>query len=341
MPSHLKKLSQTLLSFAVAALFLYLAFRGTSVRDLWSSLQSVNYFWATLIIPIGLASHWVRAQRWNYLLSPIKQGISTRNLFAGVMIGYMVNNILPRVGELVRCYAVGRSEGISKSSALGTVVVERILDLLSFSLILCVVIAVSPAVLSPFVENVDAVRPIFLLGSIGAMVFFVFLFFKAETVFKLLNMMKPIIPKRFEDMFSRVVESFLSGFGIAKMRDKFIPIIGLSLVMWGLYISALYVTFFAFDDLVRLHLDFGAAVILITASTIAFILPAPGAMGTYHSFLSIVLVQLYGVDPVTALSYSIITHETNYIITTALGLYYFLKSQLKISEAEMEVGKTA
>ena len=90
--------------------------------------------------------------------------------------------------------------------------------------------------------------------------------------------------------------------------------------------------FFAFSSLSGHNLDLGASVILLTISTIAFALPAPGALGTYHSFLTAALIRLYGVDSVTALSFSIITHETGYILTTVVGLYYFIKDHIRVSD---------
>ncbi len=323
-----------LVSFVVAAVFLYLAFRTTNFRELWDSLKKVDYAWVTLLIPVGLLSHYVRALRWGYLLRPVKRHIAARNLFSAVMIGYLVNNVIPRAGELVRSYGLGKTESIPTTTVLGTVVVERILDLLVFSLILCVVVVISPSVLAPFVEDVDAIRPIFLVGSVISLGVFVLLFFRGEALFRLVKILEPLVPTRLRERFRQHVGSFLSGFGVSKMSETFVSIFVLSSIMWFLYIFSLYLGFYAFPDLSTHTLGFEAATILLTASTIAFIFPAPGAMGTYHSFLTMVLVQLYHVESATALSYSIITHELGYFLTTVVGLYFLLKDQLKISDAE-------
>lgn len=336
MPSKLKKSLQTLLGFLLAAVFLYLAFRGVNFGDLWDSLQRVNYLWVALLIPIIIISHWLRAVRWAYLLSPVKDTLSHRKLFSAVMIGFMVNNVLPRVGEVVRAFAIGRSEGISKSSAFGTVVVERIIDMLTFLFILSAVLFLSPHSLDPFVDDVDAVRPFFLVGSLAFLAIFVVLFFKGESLFRLLNVLRTLVPKRYEERYQRLVESFLSGFSVTRRHDKFAMILLLSFLMYFFYALGLYIPFFAFDALAGHNLDFGASVILLTISTIAFALPAPGALGTYHSFLTVGLVRLYGVDEITALSFSIITHEAGYILTTVVGLFYFFKDHLKVSEVALD-----
>ena len=332
MPPRLKKFLQTFFGFLIAALFMYLAFRGVSLTDLWASLQDVNYLWVALLIPIAIVSHWLRAVRWAYFLAPVKQNISTRSLFSAVMIGFMVNNVLPRVGEFTRAFAIGRSEGISKSSAFGTVVVERIIDMVTFLFILCVVLFLSPHSLDPFFDNVDAVRPLFFVGSIFSLGIFVLMFFKAESLFRLLNFLKHIVPNRFESQYQQLVDSFLTGFAVTKLPGKVLKIVFLSLLIYFFYALGLYVPFFAFSGLAGHNLDFSASVILLTISTIAFALPAPGAMGTYHTFLTFALIRLYGVDKTTALSFSIITHESGYIITSVVGLYYFIKDHIRISD---------
>jgi glycosyltransferase 2 family protein len=332
MPSRLKKFLQTAAGFLLAGLFLFLAFRGVSFKELWASLQDVDYLWVALLVPIVVISHWLRALRWSYLLSPVKENIPIRNLFSAVMIGFMVNNLLWRVGEVTRAFAVGRSENISKSSAFGTVVIERIVDMVTFLFILCVVLFLYPHSLDPFFSNVDAVRPFFFIGSIGFLAVFVMLFFKGESLFSLLSFVKRFVPKRFEVKYQSLLDSFLSGFAVSKMRNKYGMIVLLSLLIYFFYALSLYVPFYAFHTMAGHNLDFGASVILLTISTIAFAFPAPGALGTYHQFLSFALVRLYGVDKMTALSYSIITHEMGYIITTVVGLYYFIKDHLHVSE---------
>jgi len=336
MSPRLKKVLQALLGFLLAGLFMYLAFRGVSFSDLWASLQNVNYVWISLLIPIAIVSHWLRAVRWAYLLSPVKAKTSHHKLFSAVMIGFMVNNVLPRVGEVVRAFAVGRSEGISKTAAFGTVVVERIIDMVTFLFILCIVLFISPNTLDPFFDNVDSVRPLFLVGSILFLGIFALLFFKGEALFSLLNILKRFVPKRFIGRYEDLVNSFLSGFGVAKHHDKLAMIIILSLLIYFFYALSLYVPFYAFSVIAEKNLGFGASVILLMVSTMAFALPAPGALGTYHSFVTVALTGLYGIDKSTALSFSIVTHETGYIIITVVGLFYFIKDHLRFSEVMRE-----
>lgn len=336
MASTTKTAVRSILSLMLAAVFLYIAFRGVAFADLWQSLREVRYLWIALLVPIGLASHYVRALRWKYLLEHVKKDISTQNLFSAVMIGYMVNNVLPRVGELIRPYVAGKLEGISKSTAFGTVVIERIIDMITFFFLLCLVLFLFPESVDAFWDNAESLRPLFLAGSAIAFALFILIFLKSESIFRLVRYLKPVIPSRYRNKIDLVIDSFLSGFKIASVRTKLPVVIALSLAIWALYGLGLYVPFFAFEPIANLDLGFSASMILLTVTSIAFVLPAPGAFGTYHSFLRYALVKLYGVDDVTALSYSLVTHEVNYIVIMIVGVFYFLKDHLKVAEVRME-----
>ncbi len=339
MSRPLKTFLRNAFSFLLAFAFLYFAFRDARVADLWYSLRTANYWWILLLVPVNVLSHWIRAVRWRYLLKPVKTGLSDRNLFSGVMIGYAVNNVLPRVGELVRPYVLGRLEPVSKSAALGTVVIERILDFTSFYFIVCVMIAIYPHSLDPFLPNTAAVGPLFLVASLAALVVFLLLFFKAEAMVRFLGRWKHHIPARYRGTADHILESFTTGLNVSRLREHSVAIILLSLAMWAVYALGMYVPFFSLDALAARGLHPGDAVLLLVISSIAWVLPAPGAMGTYHSFVTIVLVRLYGIDMTTALSYSIITHEVGYIVVMALGAGFYLRDREKIGNFTTMSGK--
>lgn len=335
-----RTLLRTLLSFFLTAVFLYLAFRNANLTELWNSLVEANLGWILALVPLGLFSHWVRALRWRYLVAPLKPNASLRNLFSAVMVGYMVNNVLPRAGELVRAYMFGRLEKMSRSATLGTIVVERILDTVTFLFMLCTILFLYPNSLDPFVENVESARRYFLLGSVGLLVLSAVLLLKSESLFSLMKLLKPLVPQHYAGQIDAIVESFLSGIGAGAGRQYLFVVSVLSLFLFGVYGLTMYVGFFSLDTIAAREFDFGVAFVLLTITTIAYVLPAPGALGTYHSFLTYTLAALYGVDSVSALSFSIITHEVSYLTITFVGLGYFLKDHVRISEiTEQAVGE--
>jgi uncharacterized protein (TIRG00374 family) len=333
MAPRAKTFLRSFLSFLLAGIFLYVAFRGTNVDELLNSLRDVRYFWIALLIPVGLLSHYMRAVRWKYLLGHVKTDLSIRNLFAAVMIGYMVNNALPRVGEIVRPYVAGKLEGISKSTAFGSVVIERIIDLVAVAAIFCLVLFFSPGVLAAFVEDAETLRPLFLAGSLVSLLLLLLLFLKSESLLRSAKVLLALVPARSRDRVQSLFDSFVSGFRVASIREAFGKIALTSVLIWGLYALTLYIPFFAYPEIAAAGLGFDAAIVLLTLSSAAFVLPAPGAFGTYHTFLKFALMRLFGIHEVTALSYTIVTHELGVLTTTLTGAYFLMRDHLKVSEA--------
>ena len=170
---HAKVYIRYTLSFAIMALFMYLAFRGQDFEAIWISLTRVRFVWIFYLTVGGILSHVVRAWRWQYLLIPIKKNVTLRNSFSAVMIGYMVNNFLPRVGEVVRPYTLGKLEGISKSAAFGTVIIERIIDIITFFSILLAVMFFYSDSFAELFPSFASIKPYFLGGSVLAFLLFI------------------------------------------------------------------------------------------------------------------------------------------------------------------------
>jgi len=211
--------------------------------------------------------------------------------------------------------------------------------MMTFFFLLCMVLFLFPEGLTALWKDAPNLRPLFPAGSVASLAVLGLVFFKSESSFRLVRYVRPIIPVRYREKLDSAIESFLSGFRIASTRSNLPVVILLSMSIWFLYGLGLYVPFFAFDSIAALHLGFGESMILLTVTTVAFVLPAPGAFGTYHSFLKFALIKLYGVDDLTALSYSIVTHEVNYVVIMIVGVFYFLKDHLKVSEVRLETTK--
>lgn len=338
MTPRTKTILRSAAGILLAAVFLAVAFRGIDLSELFDTLATLRYGWILLILPAGLLSHYARALRWKYMLGHVKEGLSVRNLFAAVMIGYMVNNVLPRVGELVRPYVAGRLEGISKSTALGSVVVERIIDIVAVAFLFSLIMFVSPSTLAMLVDDAETFRPWFLAGSLGSLLLFVMLFLKSEALVRSARFLLAVVPERSRSRVESLFDRFTSGFRVASERRHLWIIIALSLVIWGLYAAALYAPFYAYPEIASADPGFGGAVVLLALSSAAFIIPVPGAFGTYHSFLRFALARLYGIDDVVALSYAIVTHEINVLLVSATGAYFLVKDRLHITEASESGG---
>jgi glycosyltransferase 2 family protein len=319
------------LSAAVSALFLYLAFRGTDFPKLLQALAGANYWWLLLSFSILIVSHTVRAWRWRFFLDPTKRGIGLRNLFSGVMIGYFVNNGLPRAGELARPYTIAKLESISKSAALGTVVVERILDTFAFVLLMLVI----PLVYNgPLLESFPWLRDagvIFFLVMLPVVGLPVILMVRRDWTDLLLAQVARLLPESMSQRLNQAVHYFLDGFLFLLDPAAAAKIFLMTLVVWGLYLVMMYAAFFGFGLNDRLGLR--AALVTLAISSIGIAIPTPGGTGTYHAFTSQTLTRLFAVDPTVALSYATATHAVNFIGTSIIGAYFFLKDHSSVREA--------
>jgi len=326
--SALKYTFSILLTFG----FLYLAFRGTDFQKLWETLEHANYWWALSALPIVLLSHALRAWRWEYFLRPLKPNLHYRNLWSATIIGYMMNNVLPRAGELVRPYALAKMEGVSRSASFGTVLVERIFDVLSFMVVLALIPLVYSGPLTtafPWLETAGIWIAVVTFGFFGL---FVFLMLRRDVVEKLLKFFTRHISPKNAKLVERITHSFLDGFEFLKETKHYFMIGLLSVLVWGLYIVMMYLPFFAFGMTEKYSLNFASAMVVQGISSIGIVMPTPGATGPYHYFTIETLTKLYGVDEDVARSYAAVTHAVGYIGVTVIGLIYFVKENLKMSE---------
>jgi uncharacterized protein (TIRG00374 family) len=337
----LRNIINYVLSIVIAAVFLYLAFRGMDFNQFWQATRNINVFWTLMILPCLFISHFFRAWRWQYLLIPVKDRVSLRNCWSALMIGYMANNILPRAGEIVRPFLLGKLEKISKSSALGSVLFERILDILSFLLILIVLLFFLHQKLSAafpefaflgfrfsimtFVIVLSLIEA-FGTGMVGLLVF------KRELGTRVFDLVFRFLPNKLSDRAHRILHSLLDGFLSIKDTKNYLMIILLSIITWVLYAFMMYFPLLAFEGMPPDARTLLAAVVLLAISNIGIVIPTPGSIGTYHFFVIQTLQRIYSVDAGQAVSYAVITHMVGFISTTLVGLAYFLIDHLSLKE---------
>lgn len=324
-----------LLKYVLSALLtvglLYFAFRNTDLDKMSTSILEANYWWMLVMFACVMVSHLFRAWRWRYLLNPIKPDITFRNLFSAVMIGYFINNVLPRAGELVRPYTIGKLESIPKSAALGTIVVERIMDAFSFLMLVVIIPLVYDGPLVEAFPWLERAGIIISLGTIGFLLVAIILMARRDWTGALLKRMTGFLSTSLAMRFEGVFNSFLDGFLFVKQPGSFLAILGLSFVVWFLYIIMTYVAFFSFG--VESQLGFGAAIVVLAISSIGIAIPTPGATGGYHWFAAQTLVRLFHISNEVALSYATVTHAVGFIGVTGVGLYYFLRDHINIKDA--------
>lgn len=320
---------------------LYSAFFGhpkIDLHQLGEALAQAQYIYLIFGILLLLISLFPRAQRWRILLTPVASHLRFRSVYNAMNIGYMINNVLPlRMGEIYRAYVLGRAENISKTSALATIVVERLVDILAGVALLAVTIF-----FFPFPEIYGRWLLIFGLGVVLAFAFLLSLLISTERTIRLLTVLLRPVPTKISAFLLRTLESFSNGLQILRSARHYMAIFMYTIILQLIYIFSSFLTLTAFHlvdpAFPKIYENpILAAIVLLIFNTIGIAIPsAPGAVGTLHYFVASG-VQLFGVPAGTAMGVAIMLHLAQYIPLTLLGLGCFWSQHFKLSEMKSQL----
>lgn len=326
-----------LISTLLLALFLYLAFRNVNLSELGAILKSTNYLYVFIGMVLGAAGGMViRSFRWRVLLHPVKADIRFSSLFSSISIGYMMNNLIPRSGEVARPYLLGKNEEISKAAAFGTIIIERIIDTVMFLLMFgLALIYFKSRISDAFPEISSAV--IILAALIFIILFWVlFMMFKTEQSMKIVRFFTKYLPEKLRLKTDKIFTSLVYGFDVLKKPDLMLKLAFYSIVLWFVYLISTFIPFYSFDIIVNSHTGLAAqlwnANLLLVLINVSMFIPAPAATGPYHYVCKVTLVSIFSVTEAKALGYATSTHLMIFMIYLIIGLYYFITSNYKISE---------
>jgi uncharacterized membrane protein YbhN (UPF0104 family) len=303
----------------------YIFFLGLGFLFVWLSLKNLNSekidqikrslstarYW--LIFPVFLMlilSHYVRAIRWRLLIEPLDYRPSRANVFFAVMIGYLVNQGVPRLGELVKCSMLTRYEKIPLEKLIGTVILERVVDALTFLLLLVITLAIQPGIYAQLMNSFFShtgdsearTLPYWLLGLfvLGALILIIIIWMAWKK--KSLQDLKIVIINVIQRVWLGI-----SSIRHLKKRGQFIL---LTVLLWGLYLFAGYIGFYALQETSGYGIP--EALTVLSAGSIGMI-ASPGGIGAY-AYLIQKTMPIYGLDEGIALAFGWIL----WLVTTAV-----------------------
>jgi uncharacterized membrane protein YbhN (UPF0104 family) len=315
------------LGIAVSLGLLALAFRGVHLDELGHSLRDLRVLWLVPVLLTLPVRFWLTAMRWQVLLRPVKR-IGLHRLFAVTMIGFMANNILPaRMGELVRAYALGKSESLSTSLSFATIVLERVFD--GFTLLLFLVVGVLFLRPGPWIVWPAIASFCLYLGVLGGLVWLR----AGRGVGWLLGW----LPGAVRPKAAELLDSFALGLDVLGDGRALAVSAGLSLAVWLVNVAGVWAMFAACS----LDLPAYAAFLVLALVALVLVLPsAPGYVGTFQAG-TMAALALFSVPRETALSMSLVYHAINYIPITAAGLVYLASMNLTLGELRAAGEKAA
>ena len=318
-------------SFFLLGIFIFwMVYKDQDIDRIKSILTNdVNYFWIVVSLFLGLLSHVSRTIRWNLMIEPLGRKPRMLNTFLAVMVGYLMNLALPRMGEISRCGVLARYEKISFSKLIGTVVLERLIDVLMLLILLVVVVLTQFGQVLEFLNNNPEVneklqKVIYSPALIGGLLLFLIVLWMTRHQIRKSSIMKKVM-----GFISQFGEGFRS---IGKMKKKGAFIFH-SIFIWVLYYLMLYCVFFSFKF--TSHLTPLAGLTVFVLGSFGMVAPVQGGIGAWH-FMVIEGLALYGVDRADGKIFALLAHGSTTLMLIVLGLIGLLALPF-VNEREEEV----
>jgi uncharacterized protein (TIRG00374 family) len=323
----LSTLIRYLIFLIIGLLLLYLAFKGQDLNKMISDLKGADFVWVFISIITSFLAHIIRAYRWNLMIGSLGHGTPPLlNTLNAVILGYLANLAFPRMGELARCSVINKSDNIPVIKLLGTVIAERMVDLLILGLVFAMAILLEFKFLSGFLYKHILIKLSGKTGDIALLIFALLLLIMIISFFFIL------MKKKKQGIFNRILNFFSgmkTGMLSVKNLDNKTAFVISSMFIWLFYGLSSYLCFFALSA--TSSLGPGAALSTLVFGSLAMIAPVQGGIGAYHWMVSEGLT-IYGISKIDGLSYALLTHTTQTLITLFIGsisLILFLKQSTR------------
>lgn len=327
--SVLKVLLFISLGIAVIAWFWH-NMADSDKQRFWTSIEQANYFWLAFSIVLGAFSHFSRALRWRLIIYPFGYTPRVPNLFFAVMNMYFANMAVPRLGEITRCAILQQYEKIPFEKTFGTVVAERVMDLLMLLLFFGLTFLLMADYMYPILQNFQHLRsaeglddpkqdPSFLKKNLKWMIL------GAGAVgFGLLFLLRrhPFFGK-----FFLKIQGLLRGFwqglkSIVQVKNP-LEFSFHTLFIWAMYFFMTYVCFYSLPETSNLPWLAGLSVLVFGSLAITVV---PGGIGVFPVIVAAVLnIPVFGnIDPGTGLALGWIIWASQTLLILLLGIISFV-----------------
>lgn len=323
MKSKILHVAKFLFFLFLGILLLIYAFRDIHFSDLWEGLKKTRLLWVFLALLIGGISHVSRAYRWILLIKHLGYNPSVKNTFYALMAGYLANLALPRLGEITRCGSLHKTDKIPVDSLLGTVIAERMSDLIVLVLLILSVFLLKMRFFGDFLNQhiffpfLDKFETFFGLPAFLWIVL-VLLLVAAYLIYRLLRerLMKYLFFRRVSAIKNNLIKGLKS---IFLMPDKGLFLFHTAII-WIMYFLMTYLIFFALGSTSVLSpLD---ALFIMTIGSIGMTAPVQGGIGAYHWIVSSGLT-LYGITREEGLVFATVAHGSQTLMVILLGAISF------------------
>lgn len=322
---NIKTALKVIFSLGLGILIFWYVYKDWDIDTLMDNLRGVRIIWIIIPLFIALLSHFLRAVRWKMLIDPLGKEVNLWNVYGAVMAGYCINYAVPRAGEIARCGLVKKYEGVPFTELLGTLIVDRSVDIIVEGFVILLTIVLQYSEIMQLAEQYHLIEgAIGLLSNpitwiiIVSLIALPFLFRKAIKNTKIYSKIK--------EMLSNVVNGLKS---VLKLEHKGLFIL-YSILIFVCYYFMFYLCFFAFDYTENLSMLCGLSAFVM--GSLGIIAPVQGGLGAWHVLVIGTLVT-YGVFEDQACSFALLVHGSQTLMLISVGIlamalmFYFNKKK--------------
>ncbi len=318
MRSHLRAVIVLALGAALLVFFLY----NVDLRGVASQIVHANLWWLAFSLLTMLVNLAIRAWRWQYLLEPLGRPAFWSS-FRATAVGFAASAVLPaRAGEVIRPYFLSRQEKMSATGAFATIILERVLDMVTVvSLLALYVLVFAPSTIdatSVAFETVKWAGFTAAAGAVGALVVLFLLAGNPARLAQSLERVEALLPSRLAGLLSKVAEKFAIGLGAIRKPGRLAVSLVLSFPLWLSIAAGIWGAAQAF------HLDvpFTGSFLVISLLVVGVAVPTPGAVGGFHAAFRFAATTFFGAPDDAAVGAAIVLHLFTVGPTLLLGLLF-------------------
>jgi uncharacterized protein (TIRG00374 family) len=319
---------KVILGILISVILVYLSIRGINLQDVFRDLKKIQPAYVIFFILLIILMQWLRSYRWGVILQPMGK-IDQFSLFSVTSVGFLAIASIPaRIGELARPYLISKRSSIKMSSALGTILIERVLD--GFTVLAIAVIVLLLTDLPPWMIRSSI---IFFLLALGMFCFIIFLILRRDAALKLINKILSKLPGKFAHKIDELIHHFIDGFQIVTNIKFLLYLFFLSALIWLVDVLAIYMLLKAFGFNLPVMASFVVMIILIVGIASP---TAPGYIGNWHAACWLGL-SLFDVAKTEALSFAVVYHFLSMVIVVVLGVAFLPFNKFSISDMKKQM----
>lgn len=316
-----KNIAQTLIGVALGGFFLFLTLKNKPLTEIAESIKQANLWWIALSGVALIAVFLLRAMRWRLLISNVGYQPKKRHVAYALTMGYFINSFTPKVGEIVRCTTLHKKDDVPISHSLGTVVSERVYDLIILGLGLIVIFAIEINRLGHLLDSLMvSISNLFSTNTLLAVAGALVIAGVGYAIFRYL--LKKGLFNRVTGFLSDMMKTVRATFRIKNYKGFVI----LTILIWIALVVMNYCFLMCLPETSQ-HNFYFAAVVLFVGS-IGWALPSPGGIGTTHFFI-LQLFLAFNLTESAGIAFGVLSNGLTFIYTIIFGVLALILNTFK------------